>query len=87
MLTLSPSSSLLPREIRKKPLLSRSVKGGLCPKKWTETALFQGCIIVMGISRIFSYRYFTKNIANIDIYCHCVFTIEMNRERYNAFIR
>ncbi len=37
----------------------------------------------MRITRIFYidiYRYFSKNIDNIDIYRHCVFTIETKRE-------
>ncbi len=32
----------------------------------------------MGVSRIFLYQdlaYFSKNIVNIDIYWHCIFTI------------
>ncbi len=31
--------------------------------------------------RIDIYRYFSENI---DIYRHCVFTIEMKRDRYNV---
>ncbi len=41
----------------------------------------------MGISRTFSYHLFIniflKEIDNIDIYRHCIFPIEMMRERYS----